>query len=353
MFLFGRDNTSGRDYSSRKCWLQERLLELANIYAVDACVWAMLSNHFHVILRNRPDLAAQWSDREVAIRWWYLFPERRGEDGRPAEPQEIELRSIVEMPGRIEVLRKRLSSISWFMKSLDEWLSRRANAMDGHRGHLWQDRFGCRNLLDERAILVCSIYIDINEIRAQLAATPHDSRNTSGYLRLLAQILRRERAEAARARGDRPRIQLDYQFQDPDYWICPLDTQDRAPLLGVPGTAAAHQPWSAEQFSQLEAAAVAKTWRHGFLPLTVDQYLAILARTVRGLATEHRAEEEQSLAFLLQPLGIQSKAWFAMLDNFESLFRVAVGAADRLLEFAAQTGREWAAGLRHSRGCFE
>ena len=119
MFLFGADRHSGRDYTSRKAWCQERLQELSAIFAVDACVWAMLSNHFHLIVRNRPDLAQQFSDEEVALRWWYLYPERREKDGRPAPPTALEIRSIVETPGRIAVLRKRLSSISWFMKSLE------------------------------------------------------------------------------------------------------------------------------------------------------------------------------------------------------------------------------------------
>jgi REP element-mobilizing transposase RayT len=318
MYLFGADRYSGRDYTSRKALLQQRLQELSAIFAVDACVWAMLSNHFHLIVRNRPDLAQQYSDEEVAIRWWYLYPERRDEQGRPAPPTPVEIRSIVETPGRIEVLRKRLSSISWFMKSLEEWLAKRINAMDKHRGHLWQDRYGCRNLLTEGAILVCSIYIDINEIQAGLAACPADSRNTSAYLRILAQILRRERAAAEADEGAPPRIQLDYQFSDPDIWLCPLDTQDRSPLLSVPGTATANQPWDPQELEKLEAASVAKRWRHGFLPVTVEQYLEILERSVGALAAESREAVEQWLAPVLEPLGIRVEAWFAMLAHFET-----------------------------------
>lgn len=291
MFLFGADRYSGRDYTSRKALL--------------------------------------------------------------APPTPLEIRSVVELPGRIDELRKRLSSISWFMKSLDEWLAKRVNAMDKHRGHLWQDRFGCRNLLDEGAILVCSIYIDLNEIRAGLAATPAKSCNTSAYLRTLAQILRRERATAAAANGAPPRIQLDYQFSDPDIWICPLDTQDRSPLLGVPGTAAADQTWDPEAIAQLEAASVAKRWRHGFLPLTVDTYLDILERTISGLAAESRDSAQQWLAPILAPLGIRADAWFAMLEQFETWFHGAVGSAEQMLEFAAQTGRAWIHGLDRCRACFE
>ena len=58
----------------------------SHIFAVDACVFSILSNHFHLLLRNRVDLAQQSSDEEVVRRWRQLCPERRDEQGNPAEP---------------------------------------------------------------------------------------------------------------------------------------------------------------------------------------------------------------------------------------------------------------------------
>ena len=101
------------------------LQELTAIFAIDACVWAILSNHYHLIIRNRPDLAAQWTDEEVVRRWWRLCPERKDEQGRPAEPTELEIQSLLSDPAQVAEYRKRLRSVSWFMKSLNEWFSRR------------------------------------------------------------------------------------------------------------------------------------------------------------------------------------------------------------------------------------
>ena len=154
------------------------------------------ANHYHLILRNRPDLAAQWTDEEVVRRWWRLCPERKDEQGRPAEPTELEIQSLLSDPAQVAEYRKRLRSVSWFMKSLNEWFSQRTNAEEGLHGHFWEERFKCRNLLDVGAILACSIYVDLNEIRADLAATPENSPNTSAYRRILARILRQARAEA-------------------------------------------------------------------------------------------------------------------------------------------------------------
>ena len=91
-WLCGLDPLTGNDYQHRKGWIESRLAELARIFAIDACVYAVLSNHYHLLLRNRPDLVLQWSDEEVARRWWQLCPQRCNEDGSPADPWPFELR---------------------------------------------------------------------------------------------------------------------------------------------------------------------------------------------------------------------------------------------------------------------
>ena len=51
--------------------------------------------------------------------------------------------------------RKRLFDISWFMKSLNEGIARRANKEDDCTGHFWEARCKSQPLLDEKAILSC------------------------------------------------------------------------------------------------------------------------------------------------------------------------------------------------------
>ena len=41
--------------------------------ASEVCGYAIMSNHLHLVLRNRPDSVEQWSDAEVALRWRKLF----------------------------------------------------------------------------------------------------------------------------------------------------------------------------------------------------------------------------------------------------------------------------------------
>ena len=68
-YLCGQDAYSGQNYDHRKQWVEKRLEFLASVMAVELLVHAVMDNHLHVVLRIRPDLAQQWSDREVARRW--------------------------------------------------------------------------------------------------------------------------------------------------------------------------------------------------------------------------------------------------------------------------------------------
>ena len=54
-------------------------MQAAN-FGIDLHSLAILSNHFHLILRSRPDVVATWDDTEVARRWLMLCPKRKNED---------------------------------------------------------------------------------------------------------------------------------------------------------------------------------------------------------------------------------------------------------------------------------
>jgi REP element-mobilizing transposase RayT len=71
--LCGRDRRSGHDYSHRREWIRSRLEELAGIFAIETLGYALMANHMHLVIRTRPDVAATWSDEEIALRWWALF----------------------------------------------------------------------------------------------------------------------------------------------------------------------------------------------------------------------------------------------------------------------------------------
>ena len=174
-FLCGDDKPSGRNFDHRKLWILERLKLLAAIFAIDVCAYAILSNHLHLVLRILAEQATKWTDEEVLRRAGQLCPSTvKGIEDWP-ETRRKQL---------VVTWRERLSSISWFMGRLCEFIARQANQEDECTGRFWEGRFRCQALLDEGALLACMSYVDLNPVRAGLARGLEDSTWTSIHQRL-------------------------------------------------------------------------------------------------------------------------------------------------------------------------
>ncbi len=72
-FLCGEDAHSGQSYEHRRQWVVDKLGQLSRLFAIGICAYAVMSNHYHLVLKVEPDTAASWSEREVAERWAALF----------------------------------------------------------------------------------------------------------------------------------------------------------------------------------------------------------------------------------------------------------------------------------------
>ncbi len=45
-FLCGEDHVTGANYEHRKTWVVEKLKELSEVFAIDVCAYAIMSNHY-------------------------------------------------------------------------------------------------------------------------------------------------------------------------------------------------------------------------------------------------------------------------------------------------------------------
>jgi hypothetical protein len=313
-FLFGVDAVTNRNYSHRKEWIVERLKFLASIFAIDVCAYAVMATHSHEILRTRPDIAASWSDREVASRWLQLCPRKPRSKKKPALPIEVQINALLASPAKIAEIRKRLCSLSWFMGRLNEFIARMANAEDEVKGRFWESRFKCQALLDDAAVIACMAYVDLNPIRAGLATMPEDSDFTSIQERI-CQWQSNNVASAAQ-----PTLSiLTGNTSKADSWLCPI----------------------ASTFQ-----------RRGILDMPETQYFELVDQSGRILRQGKRGAISPDMAPILLRIGARPESWIDTVTRFGEKFHLAAGTHSSLKKFAAKIGVRWLIGGPKARSSF-
>ena len=342
-FLYGFDAVTGRDFSHRKAWLVDRLRHLAAVFAIEVCAYAVMLNHWHAILRTRPDIVATWTDREVATRWLTLFPRHRNVDGSANPPTEEDICVLTGCPERIAVLRRRLCSLSWFMGRMNEFMARAANREDEVKGRFWEGRFKCQALLDDVAIVGCMVYVDLNPIRAGQAATPEGSDFTSIQERIRA--WQRERMATASGEG-----------------AGALGTGSVGMEMEEAGEIRrADAASDTERSDCADGAAVTADWlcpiesglgRRGILQMSAAEYFELVDRSGRLLRSDKRGGIDAELAPILVRIGARPEAWLDTISQFGSRFRLAAGLISSLRDFADQIGNRWLKGIGAARAAF-
>lgn len=347
-FLCGFDALTGRDFSHRKAWVVDRLRYLAAIFAIEVCAYAVMDTHNHTVLRTRPDIAALWSDQEVATRWLTLFPRHRDPNGSPLPPDEQDIRALADCPERIAQLRRRLCSLSWFMGQLNEFIARAANKEDQVKGRFWESRFKCQALLDEAAIASCMVYVDLNLVRAGVARSPEDSDFTSIQERIRA--WQKATVTTASVPGEAVQDIRSGAFGK-DVRMPEHAGEISSP---VPGQNSATSP-------SIDGAALSAFWlcpipsdsqRRGILHMTTAEYFDLVDRSGRMMRSDKRGAIEADLAPILLRIGANPDAWPETISRFGSRFRLAAGLLPNLRRFADQLGRRWLQGVATARAAF-
>ena len=182
-FLCGKDERSGTSYEHRRAWIEDRIRVLACLFSIELCAYAIMNNHYHLVVKLNPKESAGWSDDEVLMRWTSLF---RGPIlvQRYVSNEALAAAERKTLASMAAVFRARLGNLSWFMKCLNEPVARMANAEDGCTGHFWEARFHSQPLTSERALIAAMAYVDLNPIRAKIARTPETSDYTSVKARI-------------------------------------------------------------------------------------------------------------------------------------------------------------------------
>jgi len=304
-FLCGKDRLSGRCFEHRRAWIEDRILELADAFAVSVYSYSVMSNHFHVVLHVDPTVPATWTDDEVARRWLVAFPGELKRNPSEELARRLEM-AILSDPERVQSLRKRLGSLSWFMKALNEPIARMANQEDDCTGKFWEGRFKCQALLEEQAVLSCMAYVDLNPVRAAMCDALADSDHTSIQKRL------ESGSEASRS-------------------LKAGSGASANPLKPVAG---------------LDA--------DSLLDLTERSYIQLVQWTGEQIRPDKRGalkaiEVDQHPPAEISRLSRSPKTWIRQVQGTESIYYRAIGSAEALMDKAAALGQTWMKGVAAAR----
>lgn len=275
-FLCGYDHETGVDYEHRRQWVEDRILAMAEIFAIDVCAYAVMSNHYHVVLHINPQKAGNWSSKEVIQRWHRLFKgsrlSQRFERGEALDTNETET-----VLAQIECWRERLRDISWFMRLVNEGIARESNQEDQCTGRFWEGRFKSQALLDEQALAACMAYVDLNPIRAKMADTPEQSDHTSI----------KKRVKSLKQQNNQPKQLLHF--------------------IGNPR----------------------KNMPNG-LPFHLKDYLELVDWTGRIIRDDKRGAIPHNTPPILERMDISAQQWLILSTRFESRFKGIIGKVDTL-----------------------
>ena len=267
------------------------MVDLAGSFAVSLYAWAVMSNHTHVVLFIDPSAVAEWSDQEVAERWVRINRTLVSDVSDSAQTRHEERREALLMDTeRLQEIRQRLGSLSWFMRFLNEAIALAANREDCCTGRFWEGRFHCKALTTDDAVLAAMSYADLNPVRAGLADRLETSEHTAIHRRLVAL-------------GEDP--------SEADEMLRPLAGPDRG----------------------------------SFPAITNAQYVELVDWSGRIDRWDKIGHITGPPPAWLRRKRSAPAAWLIMATSVEQVFGAAVGDVQALKEFAERTGRRWVRGI--------
>jgi REP element-mobilizing transposase RayT len=280
-FLCGIDHYSGKSYEHRRQWVVDRIRLLSSLFAIDVCAYAVMNNHYHLVLKLCPEQLDELDDDEIIERWCALFKGplliQRYRDGDDLKPFERTTVSDI-----VNVWRKKLASISWFMRCLNQPIARQANLEDECTGKFWESRFASQALKSEEALISCMAYVDLNPLRAGISDRPEASSHTS----------------------IRERLQPEFNSQQAidDQTLC-------GDLLDFKTTLKPLLPFENRLVNETQTG----------IPFNFEEYLALVDWTGRIIRSDKRGYIDNSVPPILNRLQITPEQWRINSTQFEAI----------------------------------
>ncbi|MBX2858701.1 MAG: transposase [Cellvibrionaceae bacterium] len=319
-FLCGNDQLSGENYDHRKQWVVSRLKFLSYIYAVDICAYAVMSNHYHVVLHVDKARALSWSKEQVVERWMQVYAGDTLVDRWQEDPESLNADALAQVNVTIAKWRERLYSISWFMRGINETVARMANQEDNCKGRFWEGRFKSQALLDEVALLSCMAYVDLNPLRAGVEDNLMDSDFSSIQQRLYEHSRRKANKSADEKRLIK-RVQQQRRIKE----LLDLKHLPEASLM----------PFSSS-YSRVSGEV---------LPFSRDDYFELLYRTSAIIQQEKAGFAPQDSPEVLKRFNVRTEHWLRHVKFFNTNYGFCVGRLDTMRNFVENAHRALGKGV--------
>jgi putative transposase len=174
-FLF--DDTA-REVFRRQIW------QVADFCGVQVLTYAVLSNHFHLVVRVPKKQAV--SDSELLRRYQRLYP--KPTKYQTARLEVIKSQLATDGPDAVRWRKRQqrlMGDISNYLQLLKQRFSIWFNRTHGRFGTLWAERFKSVLVEGGQAVRVLAAYVDLNPVRAGLCNDPKEYR-FCGYAEAVA-----------------------------------------------------------------------------------------------------------------------------------------------------------------------
>ena len=252
------------------------------------------------MLKIDVDKAKSLTQKDIISRW------RQITKGHAIATKYMNGDTLIEgermlLDGLITEWHERLSSISWFMRCLNEEIARKANREDECKGAFWEGRFKSQALLDEQALLACMMYVDLNPIRAGIA----DSLQSSDFTSI------QERINS-------------------------LNSPNRPLAISTPQTELSTNQAYIPHKSLVQFDGAAHLNTQTGIPFHFADYLELIDWTGRAIRLDKKGYIDNQRPKLLNELSIASDAWLTSAKEFRRQYSGISGRWDSMCAFKKQ-----------------
>ncbi|MCU0665195.1 MAG: hypothetical protein MUC50_23070 [Myxococcota bacterium] len=149
---------------------RRKLVELfrffAKVYPCEVAGFCVMGNHYHLVVAFKE--YQKLSRDELYELASLLYPKPVLDGWRKA---------------KWERFNKRVFDVSELMRNLQASFARWFNQAFARKGRLWGDRFKSTLLEDDKALLDCLMYVELNPVRAGMVERPEEYQGASLYYR--------------------------------------------------------------------------------------------------------------------------------------------------------------------------